>query len=353
MKRAAIWLLVGVCVFVCVLNSLPNAHALTPTDGINLQISPLPIELTTKPGTSISTELRVRNVGSQTEQLQVRLLKVTEDTNGNVHLTNPGPQDEWPAWVHFDRTTFAAPSNDWQTITMATNVPKEAAFGYYFAVEYLRADESPAKPGQAAAHGAVATFILLNADAPGSKRSLQVDSFTADHRTYEFLPATFTVKLHNSGNVHAAPQGNIFIMRGSKQVSSIGINSTGGNILPSGSRFFTADWKDGFPVHVSKTGANGQPLLNKAGKPQTYLKWDFSHANRLRFGHYTAHLVMVYNDGQRDVPVEASVKFWVVPWRVLAGLLVVGIFVGIGVWSTFRKSARFVQRASRKGKSSV
>lgn len=65
-----------------------------PTEGINLQISPLPIELTTKPGTSISAELRVRNAGSQNEKLQVRLLKVTEDDNGVVHLTQPGKGDD-------------------------------------------------------------------------------------------------------------------------------------------------------------------------------------------------------------------------------------------------------------------
>src|SRR5579884_3270807 len=71
------------------------ALATTPTEGISLQISPLPIELTTKSGTSISTDLRVRNAGTQDEQLQVKLLKVSADDNGNVHLTNPGPSDEF------------------------------------------------------------------------------------------------------------------------------------------------------------------------------------------------------------------------------------------------------------------
>src|SRR5438309_11039178 len=79
---------------------LPHAAlAQTPTEGINLQISPLPIELSTKPGTSVTKDLRVRNGGSQDEQLQLRLLSVSEDSSGNVHLNNPGPAAEWVHWV--------------------------------------------------------------------------------------------------------------------------------------------------------------------------------------------------------------------------------------------------------------
>jgi hypothetical protein len=322
-------------------------HAQT-TDGISLQISPLPIELNTKPGTSTGADLRVRNAGTKTEKLQVRLLAVSEDDNGQVHLSNPTSSDEWAHWVSFDRQTFDAPSNQWQTIKMTVNVPKSAAFGYYFAVEYLRATELAPQPGKAAARGAVATFILLNADAAGAKREAQIVGFLADRKSYEFLPANFMVKVRSTGNVHVAPHGNIFIGRGGKQVGVIDVNANRGNILPKGSRFFESAWSDGFPVHQTKTTGDGQPLLDKKGNPRKSLKWDFSHANRLRFGHYTAHLVMVYDNGQRDVPMEASVSFWVVPWRVIGILLIVGIFVVIGLWSTFGKSKRLVRRIRGK-----
>jgi hypothetical protein len=261
----------------------PYAFAQASTDGINLQISPLPIELNAKPGTNAHSDLRVRNVGNKTEKLQVRLLAVSEDDNGEVHLTNPSPTDEWVKWVSFDRQTFDAPSNQWQTVKMSVNVPRSAAFGYYFAVEYLR-----------------------------------------------------------------APHGNIFIAKGGKQVGVVDVNANRGNILPKGSRFFDAAWQDGFPVYQVKNGPDGQPLLDKKGQPQKSLRWDFSHANRLRFGHYTAHLVMVYDNGSRDVPMEATVSFWVIPWRVIGILLVVAIFVAVGLWSTFGKSKRLIQKIHGK-----
>lgn len=326
--------------------SPPVLAQTAPNSGISLQISPLPIELTAKPGTAVSTDLRVRNAGSQDEKLQVRLLKVSADDAGNVHLTNPSSSDEFVSWVHFSKSVFDAPPGEWQTINMTINVPKTAAFGYYFAVEYLRATAEQAQPGKAVARGAVATFILLNADAPGAKRQAEIVSFGADKKSYEFLPVNFTVKVRSTGNVHVAPHGNIFILHGKKQVSSIQVNSAEGNILPNSSRFFGASWNDGFPVPKAKY--NGDTPVLDNGKQVYELNWDFSKANRLRFGHYTAHLVLVYDNGQRDVPMEAYVSFWVIPWKVIGALLLVFLFVAIGLWSTFKKWSGFIRRLGSK-----
>jgi hypothetical protein len=316
MKKLLIGFLV---IFISVFFSITHAQTST-NEGINLQISPLPIELNTAPGTSVSTDLRVRNASNHFERLQVRLLKVTEDDNGIVRLSQPKATDEWVKWVSFSRNVFDAPSNQWQTIKMTINVPKEAAFGYYFAVEYMRAADVAPQPGKAVAHGAVATFILLNAEAPGAVREAQLVGFAADRKSYEFLPAAFTVKVRSTGNIHVAPHGNIFISKGKKQVGAIDINLAQGNILPHSSRFFSSSWSDGFPVYQIKYNGD-RPVVNKNGQPVKSLKWDFSHANRLRFGKYTAHLVMIYDNGSRDVPLEATVQFWVVPWRLIGAVL--------------------------------
>jgi hypothetical protein len=346
LKKIFLVLFASALIFTNLFTSLLSAQ--TPTDGINLQISPLPIELNAKPGTSTGADLRVRNVGTKPEKLQVRLLAVSEDNNGQVHLTNPKISDEWVKWVSFDRQTFDAPSNQWQTIKMKIDVPKSAAFGYYFAVEYLRASDVAPQPGKAVAHGAVATFILLNAESKGAIREAQIESLTADKKSYEFLPANFTVKVKSTGNVHVAPYGNIFIAKGGKKVASIDVNADKGNVLPKGSRFFAASWNDGFPVYQTKKSPDGQILADKNGQPQKSLNWDFSHANRLRFGHYTAHLVMIYDNGQRDVPIEATVSFWVIPWRVIIALTIVGLFVLIGLWSSLGKIKKLVQKFKDK-----
>lgn len=305
------------------------------TRDIHLEISPLPILLSTTPGKSTTTDLRVRNVGSSTEKLKVTLRKFKSDNNGNVEIVDRQSGDDYFDWVNFDKTTFDAPTNEWQTIHMTINPPKDAAFGYYYAVQYSRTQEATAEPGTAALQGAVVTFVLLDVQAPGAKREVKVADFSTAKTFYEFLPVDFNVKIQNTGNIHLAPRGNIFITQGGKDVTTLDVNTTQGNVLPSSSRTFLSSWSDGFPVYVEQSGTTG-----KDGKPVRKLKWDFSKAHNLRFGKYTAKLLLVYDDGKRDVPIESTLNFWVIPWRLIGGLLLVIILVLIGLHSTVARAYR-------------
>jgi hypothetical protein len=316
-------------------------------NGFSAQISPLPILLSTPPGSSVGTDLRVNNPSSRPEKLKVLVKTFTQEgPNGRVVLHDPAASDTFISWIHFSKTEFDAPPGLWQTIHMNVDVPKTAAFGYYFAVEFTSASAPVSSGNTAKIQGAVASFVLLNATAPGEKKQLQVTSFSADHKSYEFLPVNFLIRLHNSGNIYAGASGNIFIMRGSKQVGVLTVNASHGLILPGSNRVFTAAWSDGFPVYKIVYDSNGQPVLNPDGSPKTKLSWDFSHANRLRFGHYTAKLALIYNDGNHDVPISGTVSFWVIPWRVLGGVLFFAIAIPLLaiLWIRSRRKVRKLEK---------
>ena len=319
------------------------------SSGFAATISPLPILLNIKPGSSATTDLRVNNPSAHGERLKELVKTFTQDgPTGNVTLHDPTASDEFINWISFSRTEFDAPPGLWQTVKMTVNVPKTASFGYYFAVEFTSASQPTKANNGAAVQGAVASFVLLNTESPGEKRQMQITSFTADHRFYEFLPASFTIRLHNSGNVYAGASGNIFIMRGGKQVAVLNVNENHGLVLPGSNRLFTDSWSDGFPSYQPVIDKSGQQIKNKDGDIEKKLRWNFGQVSHLRFGHYTAKLALVYNDGQRDVPVNGTLSFWVIPWRLLIGLLVVFIFMVIGFWSTFRKIGGFVKRQTHK-----
>ena len=297
---------------------LPALAQPAGASGFAASISPLPILLNAKPGSSVSTDLRVNNPSAHSEKLKVVIKTFTQDgPTGNVTLHDPTPADDFINWISFSRTVFDAPPGLWQTIKMTINVPKSASFGYYFAVEFTSAEPTAKAQTGAAVQGAVASFVLLNAESPGEKRQMQVTKFTADHRFYEFLPAQFTIRLHNSGNVFAGASGNIFIMRGSKQVAVLNVNENHGLVLPNSNRQFSVSWKDGFPAYKPVLDDSGQPVKGKGGQPKQKLSWNFSQVSHLRFGHYTAKLALVYNDGQRDVPISGTLSFWVIPWRLI------------------------------------
>ena len=313
--------------------SLLFVSCLTPpvqAADFNLTVSPLPIDLSVKPGGTVGTPLRVENSGSQAVRVKVSLLKFKANgLSGNPQIIEPSPTDPSLSWVHFSETSFQAEPNVWHTITMTIKPPADAAFGYYYAVVF-----SEDSPGQqltiAGQHnnikGAVASLVLLDVNAPGEKRNLSVKSYISDHTIYEFLPAQFSITVHNGGNTHVVPSGDIFISRNHKtDIAHVVVNSQGGNVLPGTDRTFKLSWDDGFPRYQSKQ-LNGQVIADKNGRPQEILSWGSPNLSKLRFGHYYAHLVLTYNDGTRDIPVEGDVSFWVIPWRlIIAAILALSL----------------------------
>jgi len=327
--------------FIFGMNLVLPVSAQTPAEdtGLSLVTSPLPINLITEPGATVSAQLKVKNGGTKTERLKVGLMKFAAyGEEGKPKLLDREKGDDFFDWVSFSENSFEVAPNEWKTITATFKVSKTAAFGYYYAITFSRAgEEKPTGPRQTAIVGATATLVLLEVRVPNAKREVEVLEFSTDHKFYEFLPVVFSVKLRNKGNVHVAPRGNIFIDRGkTHDVAILEINPDKGNILPSSNRIFETKWIDGFPLYVEKT-KDGKTVLDEKGNIVKTLKWDFSQAHKLRWGHYTANMLLVYDDGKRDQTIEGQVSFWVVPWRLIGGGIVVVIFMLIGLQSTLKK----------------
>lgn len=328
-------LLLGIFSFSYLLPSLAFAQ-----DGsLRIVTSPLPISLVAEPGTTVSTELKVKNAGTEVETLKIDILKFNayEDT-GKPALHDLEPTDEFAKWVTFSEPSFTILPEEWKTVTATFNVPKEASFGYYYAFVFTRADsETDLAPQETAVVGGTATLVLLEARVPDAKREITVAEFKTDKTVYEFLPVNFTVSLKNSGNVHVAPRGNIFLSQGDdKDIALLELNPGKGSILPDSARVFEAGWSDGFPIYEERI-ENGQVVLDELGNQTYRLVWNFENASHLRIGKYTAKMLLVYDDGTRDVPIEGVVSFWVMPWRLLAGALFIAIFFLIGMKSTLGK----------------
>lgn len=325
--------------------------AQTQNERLSITTSPLPISLRTDPGQTVTTDLRVRTDGPANETLQVTLLKFTANNNfGQPRLADREPDDDYFDWVSFSETRFLTEPNVWKTIRMTIKVPPTAGLGYYYAVAFTRSGETPGLDGGAAVDGGAATLVLLDVKSPNARREVQVVAFTSKRRVYEFLPAEFTVSVRNTGNIHLVPSGEIFINKGSDSLGNIKVNTTDGNVLPDSQRDFTVSWNDGWPNYQPKV-ADGRIVNDKDGNPQTNLRWDGLQLSRLRIGKYTANLLMVYDDGERDIPVEASLSFWVMPWRILAiGAVLVGL-IGFALFIILRRVWRGLKRlAKQQGK---
>jgi len=323
------------------------AQAVSNT-GPTFTTSPVSVDLSTSPGSTTSTVLQIQNNSSQpiNENVKLEEFRASGDS-GQAQLFQPPAGDTSTSWVHFSKTAFVAQPGVWTSITMTIQVPKTAAFGYYYAVLFAPSTTVAGKNNESF-KGDNAVLVLLNATAPNENNTLSVKSFTASKSSYQYLPASFSVTIHNSGNVFTVPRGDIFISRtpNGPVINSIDLNSGGGNILPQTDRTFVVQWTNGFPVYQPKL-VNGQSLLYKNGKPVEQLKWDFTKVPEFRYGKYYARLVLVYNNGSGDEAVKGLLSFWVVPWSLIFSAIgtVIAIIV---LWEVIKRLSRRLRKRVRR-----
>ncbi len=333
-KRSFTWLTGFVVIGFALLGLVvATVRAAQPASDFSLQVAPSPLIATVKPGQTTTLELNVRNTGTGTEELRIEPRKFTVDRGtGQVSLDDTAPA-EAAQWVSFASPRFSIKPGEWFTQKVHIALPKESGFSYSFALIISRTNNPQSVESGRLIKGSVAIFTLLNVDRPGATRKLEVEKFTTSEAIYEYLPAKLNIQFKNTGNTIVQPYGNIFIQRGSddaEPISTLPVNDKRGYILPGSVRTLDTSWDKGFPVPQTVTGADdGQQKQNQA--------WDWSKLSDFRIGRYTAKLVAVYNDGQRDIPIVQEVSFWVVPWRILLGATVVIVIFGFGLWSVVRK----------------
>lgn len=301
---------------------------------VNLTVSPVFLNLATDPGKKVVSAIKVLNNGTEKEYLRFELVKFTADQSGSKpQIKEFSANDEYKNWLTFEKNIFEVNPGEWQTIEVTFSPPQEAALVYYYAIIIKRQADTRADSATTVITGAPAILVLANVYSPNAVQELQLVEFKIKQKFYEYLPTDFEVVVKNTGNVHLSPLGNIFIDRGDKKdVALLSINKESGLILPDSQRSFLSSWDEGFPTY--------QPVMvdeeiqkDDRGEVIKKLKWDFSKLNQFRIGRYSAHLLLVYDSGTRDIPIEAVVSFWVIPWRLMLGALVVAILISMGIIS--------------------
>lgn len=315
-----------------------RAPATIPEAGINLTLSPTFITLTAEPGKSVTTSVKITNNNTFTEYLQIDIAKFEAAEDGTRPLiTDMTQQDVHKDWVQFSEDQFTLAPSETKTIRVTIEPSEQASLGYYYAFIFNRMRELDSQEQGAVVSGAPAILTLLDVKSPDSVRDLQLIEFKTDKLFYEYLPAQLDVTVKNAGNIFVSPGGDVFIdsMR-HKNIATIRANEGGANILPNTSRTYSVVWDDAFATLVPKKDESGAVVKNNNGDTVYETKYDFSKADRFRIGKYTANLIMIYDNGQRDVPIEASVSFWIIPYRMILSILAIIITPAVLVFLIMR-----------------
>jgi len=331
-KKLIAAVLLGIAV---ILRFTAPGQAAGVSDGFSLQVTPSPLIETIKPGEQTTLDLKVRNANTAPEDLKMELKSFTIDqTSGDVEISDEVPS-EVKDFVSFEEPNFHINAGEWYTQKVHVDTPKDAGFSYSFVILISRQQPAQKVEGVSTIEGSVAVFTLLNVNRPDAVKKLELGSFVSVKKSYEYVPAEFELSVKNSGNTIAQPKGNIFIGRDSDEqepMAALEINPNNGYIIPKTSRNLSVKWNDGFP--------------NRDDKGR--LIWDWSKLNKLRIGKYTAHVVLIYDDGERDIPIESTVSFWVLPWKLISAAVLILALIIIGLFTTFKKSFGVIGAKKRK-----
>lgn len=294
------------------------------TQNFDVTVSPVFFDLSANPGQTITEKIRIRNNTSSPLPLKVSVKRLAGDEAGDLTL-NEQNGDKSLDWISFSNKSFNAPALEWTDVPFAIQIPNSASYGYYFAVTFEHDVTSSVGQG-AALTGASAVPILLNVRKDGAKAQAKIVEFKVGNFVNEYLPIDFNVKVENIGNVHIRPHGNIFITDDSgKDIAILDVNQNLANIIPDTKRGFESLWADGFLVREDVI-EDGQVKLDKNGKTVKKLNIHWDKLTSFRFGKYTANLLLVFDNGQRDVTLDSTVSFWVIPYKAIGiGLITVVI----------------------------
>ena len=296
--------------------SLVTFASAQQTPSLNLTLSPSLLDISSPPDGTINGQFRLRNNLSKPVTLAISVDRLDAGGDGSIKPAKAQAADAYISWLTFENNKLTAAPQEWTNIKYSIKIPKEAAFGYYYAIRISQTGE--AQKTNTTVLGEVVLPLLLDVKKDGSKKEIKLVEFKTNQFVNEYLPVEFVTTVQNSGNVHIKPLGNIFI-RGTKEkdLGVIDVNPNLGTVLPGNKRTLTAKWDDGFLVKENVL-EDGSPKLDKNNKPLTHLAIHWNKLTAFRIGKYTANLLLVYDNGKKDIPIEATTEFWIIPYTAIA-----------------------------------
>lgn len=213
-------------------------------------------------------------------------------------------------WITVTRQPeFTIPPQSQTEVGFTVSVPADAEPGtHYGGVLFGQPLGEMPNSGPAVLQKAGAIILVKLGQ---SQEKVQVSKFFTQKTVYQKGPVEFLVSLHNFGNVHSKPKGDITIRNifGS-HVAQVPVNPDALIILPESGRDFSQNWN-----------------------------------TKLGFGRYTAEAVLYYGSPKLELRTQTS--FWIIPLQeILLGMLIV-LILGIIGYIGVRRYNQYIIKQSR------
>ncbi len=304
--------------------ALVSAQQPPANSGQALEIAPPVLNLTADPGQTIKTQISLRDISSNKLVVSAQIndfVASGEDGTPKILLdaNEPNPYS-MKSWV-VPLQDFTLVPKQIQSVPITIKVPANAAPGGYYGVIRFTGTPPELKGTGVSLSASLGSLVLLRVNG-AAKEALAIEQFSVGSdgkpgSLFESTPITFTERLKNKGNIHEQPSGQVTItdMFG-KKVATVNVNQPPRNVLPGSIRKFEQ------PLDSSVIG------------------------DKKLFGRYTAKLDVTY--GANKQTVSSTIDFWIVPYRLIAGVIVVLIAGFFGLRFLLQRYNRHIIRKAQK-----
>ncbi|MEK7528059.1 MAG: hypothetical protein AAB574_03540 [Patescibacteria group bacterium] len=260
-----------------------------------LGISAIPprLEISVEPGKTITKEIKVRNE-SPVEKIistKVKDFVVVDDTGTPLQVESQGDSsNRWAAssWIQVSATSLKLKPGETKTLMVTVVAPDDALPGGHYAM-ILHSPQNETTLSQTGSLIETNVGTLVYVTIPGDiKESALIKDFSAP-RFSEYGPIDFKATVTNLSDIHITPAGRIAV------TNSLGFN------------------------------AATLPLESVNIFPYTSREYLSTLDRKLMLGRFRAQFMATY--GTTGQLVNATLFFWVIPWRLLLTITAILIII--------------------------
>ncbi|QQS60082.1 hypothetical protein IPN41_03060 [Candidatus Falkowbacteria bacterium] len=301
-----------------------------------MTVSPVRLELSGDPGTSVGGNFKIFNDEKESKTLYTAFENF--EASGETGSPSFKPSKEGLAsWITAP-TSIEVPAGESKTVDFAITIPDGTEPGGYFAAIFVGSTPPNSNPNELAIGSRIGTLVLFRVNGDIIENGSLLEFATKDKKKWHnALPVNFYYRFQNSGADRVFPKSSLTINNIIGQDKAvIDANATEGNVLPGSIRRFEVWWKSKSDTSVvPKSQPSDLSFLDS-------IKYQW---NNFAFGRYTADLRINY--GNKGDVATGSFAFFVFPWQLILVevlLLLIGFFL---IRFIFRRYNRWIIKKAR------
>lgn len=260
----------------------------------SLGISAIPprLEVTLKPGESITEVIKVRNESKDEKIISTKIKDfiVVDNSGTPIQIDTKNTSNRWTAsnWIQVSSNELKLKPGETRSLSVTIIAPDDALpGGHYAMILHSPNNETVLSETGAVIQTNVGTLIYITI--PGDiNESANIKKFSAPNYS-EYGPITFKATITNLSDVHITPIANIII------TNYLGM-TTDNLVLDSNNIF-----------------------------PYTSREYITSLNKHLLFGRFKAKLLVTY--GKTNKIISHSLFFWVIPYKLIISLIAIIIII--------------------------